>query len=60
LWSEEATPGKHMILPENLLKQKVAGGVAQVIACLPSECESLSSNHSKNKNFQILKTAKDL
>jgi hypothetical protein len=28
---------------------KGAGGVAQVVECLPSKCKALSSNHSTSK-----------
>jgi hypothetical protein len=35
-------------LKNNQTKNR-AGGVAQVVACLPSKCESLSSNPSTSK-----------
>jgi hypothetical protein len=34
---------------EKYLTHKRAGGVAQVIECLPSKCEALSSNPSTEK-----------
>jgi hypothetical protein len=32
--------------------RKRVGGVAQVVACLPSKCEALSSNHRTAKTIE--------
>jgi hypothetical protein len=45
----QSQPGQIEFLSRKYPTQKRAGGVVQVLECLPSKCEALSSNPSTKK-----------
>jgi hypothetical protein len=49
LQSEISPSQKNKTLTENNLRQKEAGGTAQVVEHLPSKCNALNSNSRTNK-----------
>jgi hypothetical protein len=46
----QARPGKKQVPISKITRVKRAGGIAQVVQCLPSQCETLSSNPNNIKN----------
>jgi hypothetical protein len=56
---EEYCGKKCKTLSKKQLKQRRAGDVAQVVVCLPSKCEALSSNLSTTKITNIKYIIKD-